>query len=203
MNHLMERLDINIRGGVMMNWIEEIRSYEPFNEQEKQDKKVALDYITLFPNILTRENEFAHMTASSWIVNKERTKVLMIYHNIYKSWAWTGGHADGENNMQSIAIREAMEETGIKNINVLQDTMFSLELLCVNGHVKRGNYVSSHIHINVTYLLEADDSENLSIKEDENSGVKWVSIEEAVQASSEEEMKVIYRKLNEKLAALS
>ncbi|WP_310605234.1 NUDIX hydrolase [Anaerosporobacter sp.] len=186
-----------------MNWIEEIRSYEPFNEQEKQDKKVALDYITLFPNILTRENEFAHMTASSWIVNKERTKVLMIYHNIYKSWAWTGGHADGENNMQSIAIREAMEETGIKNINVLQDTMFSLELLCVNGHVKRGNYVSSHIHINVTYLLEADDSENLSIKEDENSGVKWVSIEEAVQASSEEEMKVIYRKLNEKLAALS
>lgn len=89
-----------------MNWIDEIRNYNPFNEQEKQDKKVALDYITTFPNILTRENEFAHMTASSWIVNKDRTKVLMIFHNIYQSWAWTGGHADGEDNLLNVAIEK-------------------------------------------------------------------------------------------------
>lgn len=185
-----------------MSWIEEIRNYKPFNEQEEQDKKVALDYINMFPNILTRENEFAHMTASSWIVNRERTKVLMIYHNIYKSWAWTGGHADGEDNMRNVAIREAMEETGIKTVKPIQDSIFSLELLCVNGHVKRGKYVSSHIHINVTYLLEADESEELAMKEDENSGVRWIDIEDAIDLSSEENMKVVYSKLNEKLALL-
>lgn len=186
-----------------MNWIEEIRNYDPFNEQEKQDKKVALDYITTFPNILTRENEFAHMTASSWIVNKDRTKVLMIFHNIYQSWAWTGGHADGEDNLLNVAIRETMEETGIKNIKPLQENIFSLELLCVDGHVKRGKYVSSHIHINVTYLLEADESEELTIKEDENSGVRWIDIEDAVQISNEENMKVVYTKLNKKLKSVT
>lgn len=183
----------------LVNLIDEIRNYNPFNEQEEQDKKVALDYITTFPNILTRENEFAHMTASSWIVNKDRTKVLMIYHNIYESWAWTGGHADGEENMRDVAIREAMEETGIKNVKPILEDIFSLELLCVNGHVKRGKYVSSHIHINVTYLLEADESETLAIKADENSGVRWVAIDDAVQISNEENMREIYTKLNKKL----
>lgn len=186
-----------------MNWIDEIRNYKPFNEQEKQDKKVALDYITTFPNILTRENEFAHMTASSWIVNKDRTKVLMIFHNIYQSWAWTGGHADGEDNLRNVAIRETMEETGIKNIKPLQEDIFSLELLCVDGHVKRGKYVSSHIHINVTYLLEADESEALAIKEDENSGVRWIDIDDAVQISNEKNMKVVYTKLNKKLKSIT
>ncbi|HAB61292.1 MAG TPA: NUDIX hydrolase [Lachnospiraceae bacterium] len=186
-----------------MNWIDEIRNYNPFNEQEKQDKKVALDYITTFPNILTRENEFAHMTASSWIVNKDRTKVLMIFHNIYQSWAWTGGHADGEDNLRNVAIRETMEETGIKNIKPLQEDIFSLELLCVDGHVKRGKYVSSHIHINVTYLLEADESEALAIKEDENSGVRWIDIDDAVQISNEKNMKVVYTKLNKKLKSIT
>ena len=185
-----------------MNWIDEIRNYTPFNEQEKQDKKVALDYVATFPNILTRENDFAHMTASSWIVNKDRTKVLMIYHNIYKSWAWTGGHADGEENLCDVAIREAMEETGITSVKTIQDSIFSLELLCVNGHVKKGKYVSSHIHINVTYLLEADETETLTIKEDENSGVRWVPMEDAVQISNEENMKVIYSKLIKKLQCL-
>lgn len=185
-----------------MNWIDEIRNYTPFNEQEKQDKKVALDYVATFPNILTRENDFAHMTASSWIVNKDRTKVLMIYHNIYKSWAWTGGHADGEDNLCDVAIREAMEETGIRSVKIIQDSIFSLELLCVNGHVKKGKYVSSHIHINVTYLLEADEAETLTIKEDENSGVRWVPLEDAVQISNEENMKVIYSKLIKKLQCL-
>lgn len=186
-----------------MNWIDEIRNYNPFNEQEKQDKKVAIDYITTFPNILTRENEFAHMTASSWIVNKDRTKVLMIFHNIYQSWAWTGGHADGEDNLLNVAIRETMEETGIKNIKPLQEDIFSLELLCVDGHVKRGKYVSSHIHINVTYLLEADESEALAIKEDENSGVRWIDIDDAVQISNEQNMKVVYTKLNKKLKSVT
>ena len=186
-----------------MNWIDEIRNYNPFNEQEKQDKKVAIDYITTFPNILTRENEFAHMTASSWIVNKDRTKVLMIFHNIYQSWAWTGGHADGEDNLRNVAIRETMEETGIKNIKPLQEDIFSLELLCVDGHVKRGKYVSSHIHINVTYLIEADESEALAIKEDENSGVRWIDIDDAVQISNEKNMKVVYTKLNKKLKLIT
>lgn len=179
---------------------EKIEKYVPYNEQEEKDKNTILKYMDAFEDTLTRNNEFGHFTASAWVVNKERTKVLMIYHNIYKSWAWTGGHADGESDLLSVAVREVKEETGVENVKVLDDDIFSLEIVCVNGHIKRGKYVSSHVHLNLTYLLEVDENETLRIKEDENSGVKWVPIDEIEVASSERWVKEnVYRKLNEKL----
>lgn len=184
----------------MKNLIEQIKNYKPYNEQEEKDKQTILKYIDTFDDVLTRNNEFGHFTASSWVVNKEKTKVLMIYHNIYKSWAWTGGHADGETDLLNIAIRELKEETGVKNVKILKDNIFSLEIICVNGHVKRGKYVSSHVHLNLTYLLEVDEEEVLRIKEDENSGVKWINIEDIEKESSEKWIvDNIYKKLNKKL----
>lgn len=186
-----------------MNLKEQIENYKPYNEQEEKDKEIMLKYINTFDDVLTRNNEFGHFTASSWAVNKQRTKVLMIYHNIYKSWAWTGGHADGEENLLNVAIRELKEETGVKNVRVLNNDIFSLEIICVDGHVKRGKYVSSHVHLNVTYLLEVDEEEILKIKEDENSGVKWVNIEDVEKVTDEKWVREnIYRKENEKLKIL-
>lgn len=179
---------------------EKIEKYVPYNEQEKNDKKIMLQYLEQFDNILTRKNEFAHFTASSWVLNKEKTKVLMIYHNIYQSWAWTGGHADGESDLLQTAIRELREETGVQNVKVLDDNIFSLEVICVNGHVKKGKYVSSHVHLNLTYLLEVDENEKLQIKEDENSNVKWIPIEEIPKKVNEKWIEEnIYQKLNKKL----
>ncbi len=181
------------------DFYKQIKQYNPWNEQEENDRKIILKYVDLFDNIFTRENEIAHITGSSWIVNQDRSKVLMIYHNIYDSWAWTGGHADGETDVISVALREAKEETGIINIKPVLTDIYSMEILCVNGHVKREKYVSSHLHLNITYLLEADDSEMLRIKADENSGVKWVDRKNAVNLSNEVWMRGIYSKLNEKL----
>lgn len=178
----------------------QIEKYEPYNEQEVEDKQIMLKYINTYSNILNRENKFAHFTASTWAVNKERTKVLMVYHNIYKSWTWVGGHADGEENLLNVAIRELKEETGVINVSVIENDIFSLEVLCVDGHVKRGKYVPSHIHLNLTYLLEVDESEILKIKEDENTGVKWVNIEDVKTESTENWIiENVYKKLNEKL----
>ena len=184
----------------LKNLKEKIEKYIPYNEQEKNDKKIILQYLEQFDNILTRENEFAHFTASSWVLNKEKTKVLMIYHNIYQSWAWTGGHADGESDLLQTAIRELKEETGVQNVKILDDNIFSLEVICVNGHVKKGKYVSSHVHLNLTYLLEVDENEKLQIKEDENSNVRWIPIEEISKKVNEKWIEEnIYQKLNKKL----
>lgn len=177
-----------------------IENYQPYNEQEEKDKQTMLKYMDTFDNLLTRENEFAHFTASSWAVNKEKSKVLMVYHNIYQAWTWTGGHSDGEADLLKVAMKELKEETGVKNVTPLKQDIFSLEALTVDGHVKRGKYVSSHIHLNLTYLLEVDEKEILHKKEDENSGVKWVPIEKVNEVSTEDWIKSnIYAKLNKKL----
>ena len=133
--------------------IRQIENYPPFNEQEEKDKALILGWISNNENAFSRENTVAHITASAWVVNKDRSKVLMVYHNIYNSWSWLGGHADGETDLLSVAIREVKEEAGISNVRPVSEEIFSLESLTVAGHVKKGNYVSRNLHLNITYLL--------------------------------------------------
>ena len=173
-----------------------IADYTPTCEQEDRDQKLILAFMDANPDCLTRNNPVAHMTASAWVVNPARDKVLMVYHNIYDSWSWTGGHADGEADLRAVAYREAREETGIEMLKPLMDGPASLEVITVDGHVKRGNYVSSHLHLNLTFLFEASDDQALTVKEDENSGVAWIPRDALDDYVSEPWMlKWIYRKL--------
>ena len=146
--------------------VSQIRRYVPYNEQEEADKALILNWIEKNDDAFLRDNVVAHMTASAWVVDKDRSKVLMVYHNIYHSWSWLGGHADGETDLLAVAIREVKEEAGISDVRPVSEEIFSLESLTVDGHVKKGRYVSSHLHLNVTYLLEADSEEQVSVKAD-------------------------------------
>ena len=183
--------------------IHQIKKYKTFNEQEEKDKYLLLEWIMDHEDAFSRENKIAHITASGWVVNKDRSKVLMVYHNIYDSWSWIGGHADGETDLLKVAVREVKEEAGIKNVHPVSEEIFSLESLTVDGHIKNGSYVSSHLHFNVTYLLEADSEEQVSIKPDENSGVSWFTPEEALKKSTEPWfVEHIYSKLLNKMHSL-
>ena len=168
-----------------MGLFEEIKRYRPVNEQEEQDKEVMLRYMACNKDCLERENRIAHFTASIWTVNRERTKTLMVYHNIYKSWSWIGGHADGVEDLASVALRELQEETGVRNASLVSGDIFSLEILTVEGHEKKGSYVPSHLHLNITYLAEADESEALIVNEAENQAVRWWSLEDALKVPNE------------------
>ncbi len=182
---------------------EQIKNYIPFNEQEERDKVLILQWLKENENAFSRKNTVAHMTASAWVVNKDRTKVLMVYHNIYNSWSWLGGHADGEKDLLKVAVREVKEEAGVQNVHPVSEEIFSLESLTVDGHVKNGSYISSHLHFNVTYLLEADSEESVSIKPDENSGVSWFTPEEALKRSTEPWfVEHVYSKLLDKIHSL-
>ena len=78
-----------------MNLLQEITNYQPFNLQEAHDKECIIDFITNHADCLERKNQTAHITTSIWTINKDCTKTLMVYHNIYDSWSCIGGHADG------------------------------------------------------------------------------------------------------------
>ena len=125
-----------------------LRAYSPQNEQEDADRRMILEYIRRFPdNILTRDNAIAHMTSSGFVVNADASKVLMAHHNLYRVWAWTGGHADGEADLLAVALREAREETGAEHVRPLSAQIASVDILPVWGHVKGGRYVCAHQHL--------------------------------------------------------
>lgn len=179
---------------------EQIEKYIPFNEQETRDRQIMLQFMDSCGDYLFRSNETAHFTASAWIVNRSRSKVLLVYHNIYDSWTWAGGHADGEENLLQAALREVQEETGLNSIKPVSKEIFSIEIIPVSGHIKSGRYVSSHLHLNVTYLVQADENETPRIKEDENSDIGWFEPEKLDSLSDEKWMKeVVYAKLQSKL----
>ena len=167
-----------------MDLKEQIEKYLPVNEQEEYDKELLLEWL-LEPDVFTRKNKKAHFTSSAWVVNPSRTKVLMIYHNIYDSWAWMGGHADGETDLLAVAKREAEEESGITDVRPVSEEIASLEVVTVSGHEKKGEYVSSHLHLNVTYIFEAPEEQELFIKPDENSGVMWIETDDIKNKSTE------------------
>lgn len=179
-----------------MNYKEELLNYRPFNEQEFKDKELMLKYIELFDDhILNRECEFAHFSASSMILNEDHTKVLMVWHNLFNSWSWTGGHADGEMDMLQTAMREAQEETGVDRLRLLKEGLYAIDILPVWGHFKHGQYVSTHLHLNFTYLFEASEASPLRIKTDENSAVQWFYLTELKDKVREAEMLPVYQKI--------
>ena len=187
-----------------MNWIEDIKNYKPYNEQEAKDKDLILKCINLHDDILTRENTIAHITSSGFIVNKSRNKTLMIHHNIYNSWGWTGGHADGDSDLIKVSIKEAKEETGLKNVTPVMTNILGLDVLNVNGHIKKGKYVSSHLHLSVAYLLEANEEDKLIVNEEETSGVKWLPINELdIHCNEPYIINTVYSKFNKKIKELN
>ncbi|MDD3346633.1 NUDIX hydrolase [Oscillibacter sp.] len=177
-----------------------LEAYLPWNEQEQRDCREILRRLKSGEALFTRENPAAHLTASAWVVSPDRKQVLLAYHNLYHSWAWLGGHADGDRDLLFAAMREVREESGLTEVRPVSDNIYSLEILSVDGHEKQGVYVSSHLHLNVTYLLEASPKAVIHCKSDENSRIGWFSPEDAVAASSEPWFRErIYKKLNEKL----
>lgn len=183
-----------------MDLMQELAAYRPWNEQEERDRAELLRRLGSGEELYSRDNASAHLTASAWVVSPDRTQVLLAYHNLYDSWAWLGGHADGERDLLAVALREIREESGLAEVRPVSDRIYSLEILTVDGHEKRGRYVSSHLHLNVTYLLEADPAAPIRPKPDENSRVGWFLLDDAIAASNEPWFRErIYKKLNEKL----
>ena len=181
-----------------MYYLDDIAAYAPYNAQERADRELMLRFAREHPDGLLRSVPAGHFTAGAWIVNPARDKVLFCWHNIYRSWSWVGGHADGESDLSAVALREAREETGVAG-RLVREGAFSLEILTVDGHEKRGVYVPCHLHYNLTYLVEADGTAPLRVKPDENSGVRWFTFAEALQASTEPWMaERVYKKLIEK-----
>ena len=181
-----------------MNLRKKIEEFIPFNEQEEKDKIQFLEFIDSFDDTLTRDNIFGHFTASAFVVNKERNKMVVVYHIINDGWIYPGGHADGEEDLLKVAIREVEEETGLK-VRVLDDNIYAIDSAPVKGHIKRGKYVSAHLHLDVIFIMEADDKIPLKYKEDESKGVKWISFSEADNETMCDFVRPIHRNLINKL----
>lgn len=177
-----------------------VEAYLPQTREDKAIRDSILKYIERNgEGVLKREDPMAHMTASTVILNESGTKMLMIHHRIYDAWTWQGGHADGDDDLLRVAIKEAKEETGLSHFRPVMrrngTLLYRLDILPVKGHVKNGSYVSPHLHLNAAFVLIAKEEEECSLNEAETKGIEWVLLEDIDMKANEPDITPIYHKL--------
>lgn len=181
-----------------MSFRSELEAYEPFNRQELVDKRTMLKLLDTGYDLYDRNN-VAHFTASGWVVNRNHDRVLMAYHPIYNTWAWLGGHADGDHDLLHVASKEINEESNLYNMSFPYNGIFSIEILPVNAHIRKGLYVPNHLHLNVTYLFEADSAQTEFLNQD----ARWIPLDQLGRFSNEKDIiERVYNKLIDKLKKL-
>jgi len=180
----------------MVDYISVINNYQPKSRLEHEEKEMMLDFIDYMnSSVLYRSSKIAHFTVSGFIINPEKTKTLMVFHNIYKSWSWVGGHCDGNPNLIEVIFKEAMEETGIRDFQLLGQVPISIEILPVFNHLKNNKDIGNHLHLNVTYLLETSEENPFIVNSDENSAIAWLPINQLIHYCNEPHMLKIYDKI--------
>ena len=184
----------------MMQLIDFLSNYASYDDVEEGAVRSFRQFLQTYGDrAYARDNLTGHLVVSAWIVNKELNKVLMIHHNLYNSWAWVGGHADGDKNLLRVALKETAEETGLKNVRAISENPFDFNVLAVHNHIRNGSLVPTHLHYNVVYLLEADEKDALFMKPDENSGVKWIDFDKVCDYCNEKIILPYYERLIKKL----
>lgn len=136
----------------------------------------ARRFIEAHTDCFYRELEPGHVTGSAWVVNPRRDKVLMLHHRKHDQWFQPGGHADGDNDVLRVALKETSEETGLSPdvIQLVDGNVFDVDIHTIPDSV----HDSRHEHIDVRFLVEIDDS--LPIPgNDESHQVLWVALHDA------------------------
>ena len=184
----------------MQELINILNSFVPEDEDQIVNIKSFKQALESFgEKIYSRDNFPAHVCSTAWVTNPERTKSLMGYHNIYRSFSWFGGHADGDLDLLKVAKKELVEETSISNFKVLNNGM-PIDFLtsAVLTHIKRGKRVPDHLHYDPIYLFEISESEKFQIAIGENSAIKWVDNKEImslVDSKENESVKIVIRRI--------
>lgn len=189
----------------MGDYHDAIEGFYPLSKREAADRQQMLDIIDGSESLpgLGRQalfrNPAAHITVSALVFNRQRDKMLMVRHNIYGTWTWMGGHADGMEDPERVARKEAEEESGVSGLTPIFPGPAALHTLPVAAHEKRGKMVSAHLHLNLSYVYEAEEGQALKVCPDENSGVAWIKMDDLEYYSNEPEFIAIYRDILQRI----
>ncbi|AWV98414.1 NUDIX hydrolase [Arcticibacterium luteifluviistationis] len=169
--------------------IADLRQYVAFNEKEEAMREKLLAFVKEYENCFDRSLLIGHVTASCWVVNKSRTKVLLIHHAKLNKWLQPGGHCDGDENTYQVAEKELLEETGL--VALKKDTT----IFDVDVHtIPERKSVPEHKHYDIRYLFEVDENAPL-IKNHETLGMKWLVMNDVPNLTSEESILRMKNKL--------
>lgn len=154
-----------------------IESYTPVDVVSTHYKDRFLALITDYPDHFANRYNYGadihgHMTSQAYVYHRGRNAIALMHHKKFGMWAGQGGHVEpGDIDFIATAMREAFEEAGFKNLRLMMDSPFDLD---IHGSPAKKDQ-PDHIHYDIRWLFETDD-DTLVLNPDEGTAIEWVGI---------------------------
>ncbi len=159
------------------------------DSHERAMVEATSDFVRNEPRCAERSLASGHLTGSAWIVDPSRRRTLLTHHRKLNMWIQLGGHADGDLDLAAVALREAHEESGLKNLRLV-----STELFDVDRHrIPARKNEPDHWHYDLRFMIEANPEETFLVSE-ESHDLAWIEIARMSEFSNEESMLRLARK---------
>jgi 8-oxo-dGTP pyrophosphatase MutT (NUDIX family) len=157
-----------------------IHNYCPTAPEELAFKATMLDFIKQHSDCFERTLEIGHITASTWLVNKDNTKALLMHHAKLNRWFQLGGHCDGDSDVMAVAIKEAQEESGIEHITPITPAIFDIDVHLIPANSRE----KEHYHYDVRFLLQVTGDEEV-VQNKESKELRWFGKHEQLPTDSQ------------------
>ena len=145
-----------------------LHTYTP-TEQEQEFKKIIIDFVHTNPDCFERLLAIGHITASAWLLNKDRSQALLMHHAKLNRWFQLGGHCDGNADVLAVAVKEAQEESGIMAIKPISPAIFDIDV-----HLIPANPLEQkHYHYDIRFLLGIMSNETV-VQNGESKELRWI-----------------------------
>ena len=142
--------------------------YHPLNQEEQNFKSEMLSFLSAHPDCFERSLEKGHFTASAWLLNPDGSKALLMHHAKLGQWFQLGGHCDGNPDVLAVALKEALEESGLDRIKPVYSGIFDLDIHLIPENPKD----QAHYHYDVRFILQSE-TETVKINR-ESKQLLWI-----------------------------
>lgn len=148
---------------------EKLIHYNPLSSAEQEFKQIMLSFLYQNPDCFERSLIKGHFTGSSWLVNKDNSKALLMHHTKLDRWFQLGGHCDGDSDILGVALKEAQEESGINGIETISTDIFDIDVHLIPSSSK----LPAHYHYDVRFLMHVTSDEEI-IQNSESKELRWI-----------------------------
>ncbi len=165
--------------------------HQPFDDNEQQMLAKMIDFVRVNSDCFERSLNIGHITGSAWIMDKAHENVLLMHHRKLNRWFQPGGHTDGQSDVLAVALKEAQEETGLAEIEILSSSIFDIDIHLIPENPKE----AAHYHYDIRFLFVANVNSPLQINA-ESKNLSWVKLNEvSLYNNSESILRMVQKSL--------
>lgn len=170
-----------------------LTQHVPTDDKEREDLARMRAFASELEQPFSRGQPRAHFTGSAVVVDPAGERVVMVHHGKLKRWLQPGGHAEAADagSMEATALREAREETGCRvRLHARAPRPLDVDVHTIPARKDE----PEHLHLDVRYLVVAEDPEALAHDPGESAGAQWLTWDEALARADEAPLRRLMEK---------